>query len=60
VQRQPFGSFTAQASGSAEELATFLRRYADLGMTHLQILLAPNTPAGIEAFAPVLELLNRG
>ena len=60
VQRHPFDWFDGQASGSTEELSTLLRRYADLGVTHLQICLGPNTPAGIEAFAPVLGLLNQG
>jgi probable F420-dependent oxidoreductase len=58
VQRHPFEMPEKQASGSAEELATLLRAYAALGVTHLQVWLAPNTPAGIEGFAPVLALLD--
>lgn len=59
VQRQPFGGTEAQVSGSVEELAALLRAYAALGISHLQVCLAPNTPAGIEGFAPVLALLDQ-
>jgi probable F420-dependent oxidoreductase len=47
-------------TGSPEELAASLRAYADAGVSHLQVWLEPNTVAGIEAFAPVLEALDRG
>jgi alkanesulfonate monooxygenase SsuD/methylene tetrahydromethanopterin reductase-like flavin-dependent oxidoreductase (luciferase family) len=47
-------------TGSSEELAAELRAYADAGISHVQVWLEPNTPAGIEAFAPVLELLDQG
>jgi probable F420-dependent oxidoreductase len=46
-------------SGSPEELATALRAYADAGIRHVQVWLDPNTVAGVEAFAPVLALLDR-
>jgi hypothetical protein len=39
-------------------MAEALRTYAELGISHIQILLDPNTPASVEAFAPVLELLD--
>ena len=45
-------------TGSIEELAETLRAYAVEGISHIQIVLDPNTPAGIEALAPVLELLD--
>jgi alkanesulfonate monooxygenase SsuD/methylene tetrahydromethanopterin reductase-like flavin-dependent oxidoreductase (luciferase family) len=45
-------------SGSTEELAAALRAYADAGIEHVQIWLDPSTVAGIEAFAPVLALLD--
>jgi probable F420-dependent oxidoreductase len=45
-------------SGSTEELATALRAYAQAGIGHVQVWLDPNTVAGVEAFAPVLALLN--
>ncbi len=46
-------------TGSAEEIAAGLRAYADAGVSHVQVWLEPNTLAGIEAFAPVLENLDR-
>jgi hypothetical protein len=60
VERLPFDTIGGQASGEPEELAALVRAYADVGITHLQIGLGPNTPAGVEAFAPVLDLLDRG
>jgi alkanesulfonate monooxygenase SsuD/methylene tetrahydromethanopterin reductase-like flavin-dependent oxidoreductase (luciferase family) len=46
------------ASGTAEQLAESLRGFAREGITHAQIWLEPNSLAGIEAFAPVLERLD--
>ena len=46
-------------AGSPEELAKGLRAYADAGFTHVQLWLEPSTLAGIDAFAPVLEFLDR-
>ena len=48
------------ASGSPEELADLLRGYAREGITHVQVWLDPSTVAGVEEFAPVLDLLDRG
>ncbi len=48
------------AAGSAAELAALLRAFAADGISHVQVWLDPNTEAGLEAFAPVLELLDRG
>jgi alkanesulfonate monooxygenase SsuD/methylene tetrahydromethanopterin reductase-like flavin-dependent oxidoreductase (luciferase family) len=45
-------------TGSIEELAETFRAYAAEGISHIQIVLDPNTPAGIEALAPVLDLLD--
>jgi hypothetical protein len=45
--------------GTPEELTTALRTYADEGISHVQLWIEPTTPAGIAAFAPVLELLDR-
>jgi hypothetical protein len=39
-------------------LVTALRAYADAGIGHVQVWLDPNTVAGVEAFAPVLALLD--
>jgi alkanesulfonate monooxygenase SsuD/methylene tetrahydromethanopterin reductase-like flavin-dependent oxidoreductase (luciferase family) len=47
-------------TGSPAEIAAGLRAYADAGVSHVQVWLEPNTPAGIAAFAPVLEELDRG
>jgi alkanesulfonate monooxygenase SsuD/methylene tetrahydromethanopterin reductase-like flavin-dependent oxidoreductase (luciferase family) len=47
-------------AGSPEELAEGLRAYARAGFTHVQLWLEPSTYAGIDGFAPVLELLDRG
>jgi len=47
-------------AGTPEEMAQRLRDYAALGISHVQIWLEPNNLAGIEACAPVLELLDRG
>jgi alkanesulfonate monooxygenase SsuD/methylene tetrahydromethanopterin reductase-like flavin-dependent oxidoreductase (luciferase family) len=46
-------------AGPAEELAEGLRAYARAGFTQVQLWLEPSTLAGIEAFARVLELLDR-
>jgi alkanesulfonate monooxygenase SsuD/methylene tetrahydromethanopterin reductase-like flavin-dependent oxidoreductase (luciferase family) len=45
-------------AGSAAEIAAELRACADLGITSAQIWLDPLDLAGVEAFAPVLELLG--
>ena len=45
-------------SGSPAEIAAGLRAYGDAGISHLQVWLEPNTPAGIVAFAPVLQELR--
>lgn len=50
----------APIAGSPEEIAATLRGYAAAGIAHVQIWLEPNSPRGIEAFAPVLELLDAG
>jgi alkanesulfonate monooxygenase SsuD/methylene tetrahydromethanopterin reductase-like flavin-dependent oxidoreductase (luciferase family) len=46
-------------TGSPADIAAGLHDYADAGLSHVQIWLEPNTPAGIEAFARVLEELDR-
>ena len=42
-----------------EELAAHLASYADAGISHVQLMLDPNTPAGIDWAARSLELLDR-
>jgi alkanesulfonate monooxygenase SsuD/methylene tetrahydromethanopterin reductase-like flavin-dependent oxidoreductase (luciferase family) len=46
-------------AGSPERLAEELHAYAREGIGHVQLWLEPNTLESIEAFAPVLELLDR-
>jgi alkanesulfonate monooxygenase SsuD/methylene tetrahydromethanopterin reductase-like flavin-dependent oxidoreductase (luciferase family) len=45
--------------GSSEEIAAKLLAFVDEGISHLQVVLAPATPASVEAFAPVLEVIDR-
>ena len=46
-------------SGTAEEIADGLRRYAAEGISHVQAHIVPMNLEGIEAFRPVLEELDR-
>jgi probable F420-dependent oxidoreductase len=46
-------------SGSSEELAEQIRNYTRAHVDHLIVSIDPVTPAAVEAFAPVLELLDR-
>jgi alkanesulfonate monooxygenase SsuD/methylene tetrahydromethanopterin reductase-like flavin-dependent oxidoreductase (luciferase family) len=50
----------APATGTSEQLAEGLRAFAREGVSHVQLWLEPNTMAGIDDFAPMLELLDRG
>ncbi len=45
-------------SGSPEEIAAVLRRLAAEGIAHVQLVIDPVTPEGVEALAPVLEALD--
>ena len=45
--------------GTPDEMAESLRGFARAGIGEVQVLLAPNSLAGIEAFAPVLERLDQ-
>jgi alkanesulfonate monooxygenase SsuD/methylene tetrahydromethanopterin reductase-like flavin-dependent oxidoreductase (luciferase family) len=45
-------------TGTPEDLAAVLHAYANAGITHVQLVLEPCTPAGIEAFAPILDQLH--
>ena len=49
---------TPPLTGSPDDLAATLHRFAGEGIGHVQIWAYPNSPAGIEAFAPVLETLD--
>ena len=46
--------------GTTEHLAEKLTAFARAGISHVQVWLEPNTMAGIDAFQPVLERLERG
>jgi alkanesulfonate monooxygenase SsuD/methylene tetrahydromethanopterin reductase-like flavin-dependent oxidoreductase (luciferase family) len=53
------GSLVNAITGSPEHVAAILREYAKAGIKHIQVLLQPSTPAAVEEFATVLELLDR-
>jgi alkanesulfonate monooxygenase SsuD/methylene tetrahydromethanopterin reductase-like flavin-dependent oxidoreductase (luciferase family) len=46
-------------TGSPEELAEQIRTYSRARVDHLVVWIDPVSPAAVEAFAPVLELLDR-
>jgi alkanesulfonate monooxygenase SsuD/methylene tetrahydromethanopterin reductase-like flavin-dependent oxidoreductase (luciferase family) len=46
--------------GRPDEIAARFRDFARAGVSHLQVVLDPNTLGGIEQFAPVLEHLDKG
>lgn len=46
--------------GAPEEIAAVLRAYADEGIGHVQLVIDPVTPAGIESLVPVLDALDAG
>ena len=43
-----------------EELADHLLGYAGAGISHVQLMMDPNTPAGIEWAAEALALVDKG
>jgi probable F420-dependent oxidoreductase len=47
-------------SGEPEAMAEALRAFADIGISHVQLVMDPITTESIEVFAPVLEILDRG
>lgn len=49
----------AAITGSPEQIATAIRACGDLGISHVQLVLDPNTSQAITAMAPVLEILDR-
>jgi alkanesulfonate monooxygenase SsuD/methylene tetrahydromethanopterin reductase-like flavin-dependent oxidoreductase (luciferase family) len=46
--------------GTPDAIATALRRFGALGIHELQVQLRPNSVAGVEAFAPVIDAIRRG
>jgi alkanesulfonate monooxygenase SsuD/methylene tetrahydromethanopterin reductase-like flavin-dependent oxidoreductase (luciferase family) len=55
----PWDTTSGALTGTPEEITAALRGFAAEGIGHVQVVLAPCTPAGVEGFAPVLELLDR-
>ncbi|MDP9372274.1 MAG: LLM class flavin-dependent oxidoreductase [Chloroflexota bacterium] len=53
------GAAAPPLTGTPEAIAAGLLAYVREGATHLQLIPDPSTLAGIEALAPVLELLDR-
>ena len=51
---------TQPLNGEPEAMADALRKFADIGISHVQLVMDPITTESIEAFAPVLEFLDRG
>jgi probable F420-dependent oxidoreductase len=51
---------TPPLSGTTEQIANELREYAKRGISHVQLLIDPNTAKSLELLAPVLEDLDRG
>ena len=47
------------ATGTSEQLAELLRGFARAGVGHVQIFMAPLTKTAIDAFSPVLKILDR-
>ncbi len=47
-------------TGTPQQIADAIRAYARGGISHMQIWLVPNDIRGVEAFAPVLEELDKG
>ncbi|MDF3043298.1 MAG: class flavin-dependent oxidoreductase [Thermomicrobiales bacterium] len=45
--------------GEPEEITDILLEFAREGISEIQLVLMPNTLEGIEAFAPILEMLDR-
>jgi alkanesulfonate monooxygenase SsuD/methylene tetrahydromethanopterin reductase-like flavin-dependent oxidoreductase (luciferase family) len=46
-------------AGTADEIAETLAGFAAEGIAHLQLVLDPITPKGVEQLAPILERLDR-
>lgn len=54
-----YRSSRAWTAGTTEQVVERLRAFALAGINHVQLWLEPNTLAAVEAFAPVLELLDQ-
>ena len=50
--------FGPPLTGGPDEIAEMFRAFARSGISRLQVIIFPNTLAGIESFVPVLEALD--
>jgi alkanesulfonate monooxygenase SsuD/methylene tetrahydromethanopterin reductase-like flavin-dependent oxidoreductase (luciferase family) len=51
---------TSPIEGAPEDIAAVLAAFAAEGIGHVQLVIDPPTPAGVEALAAVLEALDQG
>ena len=56
--RDPASRAGVPIAGSPEEIAGTLGTFADMGVTRIELMMWQNTPASLEAVAPVLWLLD--
>lgn len=54
------GQTVPSLTGTPQQMADELKRYAEIGVNHVQFYPDPCTVAGIEKLAPVLDILDRG
>jgi len=59
IVNPPLASGCDAIWGDHDAIAEKLLAYVDEGISHLQVVLAPATPKSLEAFAPVLEVIDR-
>jgi len=59
-QRDFDRAYSPPIEGSAGQVAEELRALAHAGISHVQLVIDPITPAGVEALAPVLAALDAG
>ena len=45
--------------GASDETVEVFRAFARAGISEVQVIIWPHTPAGLEAFAPILEAFDR-
>jgi probable F420-dependent oxidoreductase len=50
---------TPPLRGTNEDIAAAIARYAEVGVSHVQLVIDPITVESIEAFGPILEILDR-
>jgi hypothetical protein len=50
----------AAIRGSLDEIAATFWKFADEGISHLMLVMSPETPAAIEQIGRVIQLMDRG